>query len=175
MKKKQFFEKKKKSNQIKKADSQKLNFSTSPILNTFLQKISGIGPWVNRMNFYNGHQCGSTYNHMVACQVVQHKLKKGLKMYICQLIWPLLYIINQIYWHDLYLHTTAKHDSIKITVHTSMFIRRKVLYPGRDWLATNIELYHTVISYESWSYHVLPTCLKFYLLVIFALMICPGL
>ena len=40
--------------------------------------------------------------------------------------------------HDLYLHTTAK-------LHMSMFIKGKVLYPGR--LTIN-DLYYTVNSYE---------------------------
>jgi hypothetical protein len=43
--KKTLFEKK-----IKMAGSKKLSFSIPPILNTFFSKISGISPWVSRID-----------------------------------------------------------------------------------------------------------------------------
>ena len=42
-------------------NSKKLSFSKPPILNIFFPKITGIGPWVRRINWCKGHWCGSTY------------------------------------------------------------------------------------------------------------------
>ena len=46
---------------IKMADSKKLSFSKSPILKNIFAKISQIGTWVSRIDWYKGHWCGSTY------------------------------------------------------------------------------------------------------------------
>ena len=48
----------------KMADSKKLSFSKSPILKNFFVKISWIGPWVSRIDWCEGHWCGSTYMAM---------------------------------------------------------------------------------------------------------------
>ena len=55
--KKKFFLKKK----IKMADSKKLSFSTTPKSWSIFTKISQIGPWVCRINWWEGHPFCSTY------------------------------------------------------------------------------------------------------------------
>ena len=39
----------------------KTEIFNSPNSQYFFTKISGIGPWVSRINWREGHQCGSTY------------------------------------------------------------------------------------------------------------------
>ena len=53
-----FFERRKK---IKMTDSKKPEIFNSPNSQYFIAKISGIGPWVIRINWREGYQCGSTY------------------------------------------------------------------------------------------------------------------
>ena len=42
-------------------------------INIFFLKISGTGPWVSRINWCEGHWCGSTYLY-AGHQAVQHKV-----------------------------------------------------------------------------------------------------
>ena len=55
--KKQKFAKK----NFKMADSKKLSFSTTTKSWAIAAKISWIGPWVSRIDWCEGHWCGSTY------------------------------------------------------------------------------------------------------------------
>jgi hypothetical protein len=48
-------------NIFKMADSKKQRFSKTPILKKNIAKISGIGPWVSRVDWGEKHWCGSTY------------------------------------------------------------------------------------------------------------------
>ena len=63
-----------KKNKIQKkskmADSKKLRFSKLSILNIIFAKLCGIGPWVSRINWWEGYQCDSS--DMVS-QAVRHK------------------------------------------------------------------------------------------------------
>ena len=58
----------------------KLSFSTPPILNIFSWEFQGL-MWR-----------ASMWLNLYGCQAVQYKLKKGLKMHLCQLIWAPLYL-----------------------------------------------------------------------------------
>ena len=46
---------------IKTAGPKKQSFSKSPILKIFQWKFHGLIPWVNRIDWWKGHWCGSTY------------------------------------------------------------------------------------------------------------------
>ena len=45
------------------ADSKKLSFSTTTKSWAIAAKISWIGPWVSRIDWCEGHWCGSTYKY----------------------------------------------------------------------------------------------------------------
>ena len=45
---------------FKMADSKKGHCPAPPILNIFFKEISWIGPWVGRIDWCEGHWCGST-------------------------------------------------------------------------------------------------------------------
>ena len=81
---------------FKMADSQKLFF-----FSTFFLKISGISPWVNTINWWKGHQCGSIYM-VPGCPPY---VKKGLKMHcVCFQPFFLAYVRqpdNHIRWATL--------------------------------------------------------------------------
>ena len=70
--KKIFFEKKK----IKMADSKKGNFSKSARLNIFVAKLSGMGPWVSRIDLM---QRALMWLNLYGREAVRHKLKNSVK------------------------------------------------------------------------------------------------
>ena len=69
-----FFEKKNKNWQIKK------HFPAPPILNIFM-KISWIGPWVSRIDWCEGHWCGSTYMVMRLSDISSKTGKKCILIF----------------------------------------------------------------------------------------------
>ena len=57
---------KKKKKKIKNGQLKKTEFFKTTNSQFFFSKISWIGPWISRINWCEGHQCGSTY---ICCQI----------------------------------------------------------------------------------------------------------
>ena len=65
---------------FKMADSKKLSFSATPKSWAIVAKISQIGPWVSRIDWCEGHWCGSTY---IAVRLSDISSKTGKKCIFC--------------------------------------------------------------------------------------------
>ena len=64
---------------IQMADSKKLSFSATTNSQYFFTKISGIGPWVSRLNWYDEHWFCSTYMVVRLSEASSIYCKKTLK------------------------------------------------------------------------------------------------
>jgi hypothetical protein len=67
----------------KMADSKKKEFFKTPNSQYFFLKNSEIDPWVSRINFCEGHQCGSTYMIVRLSDKRSKTGKKHKKCYFC--------------------------------------------------------------------------------------------
>ena len=115
---------------IQMADSKKLSFSATTNSQYFFTKISGIGPWVSRLNWYDEHWFCSTYMVVRLSEASSIYCKKTLKC---------------IFSSKLSLHRTAWWPQFFLSRPFWFFFSKQTFFCSisiRVWMRLNLYDYH---------------------------------